>query len=79
MAKKKAKKKAKAKNVSHTKGEENVTKEVSVPVTESDPLPTPKPAIADEPIMKCVGKGGKLEYLTKTEYDKKYGEKKKKN
>lgn len=73
-----AKKKVKAKNVSHTKGKQNVTKEVSVTVTEPDPLPTPPPAIQDEPIMKCVGKGGKLEYLTKTEYDKKYGKKKKK-
>ena len=69
------KKKVKAKNVSHTKGAESVTKEVSVSVIESDPEPTPAPAIQAEPIMKCVGKGGMLEYLTKTEYDKKYGKK----
>ncbi len=73
------KKKVKAKNVSHTQGEENVTKEVSVSVTESDPLPTPKPAIQAEPLMKTVGKGGFVETLTKTEYDKKYGKKKKKS
>ncbi len=73
------KKKVKAKNVSHTKGQENVTKEVDVLVTESDPLPTPPLAIAPEPTMKTVGKGGFVETLTKTEYDKKYGKKKKKS
>jgi hypothetical protein len=71
-----AKKNVKAKNVSHTKGKENVTKEVSVSVTESDPEPTPKPAIQAEPTMKTVGKGGFVELLTKSEYDKKYGKKK---
>lgn len=71
-----AKKKVKAKNVSHTRGKENAVKEVSVTVTEADAEPTPKPAIQDDPVMKTVGKGGFVEHLTKTEYDKKYGKKK---
>jgi hypothetical protein len=70
-----AKKKVPAKNVTATKGKESVTKKVTVTVNEPDPLPTPKPAIAEEPVMKVVD-NGQATFLTKTEYDKKYGKKK---
>lgn len=76
MAKKKVK--SKGKNVQHTIGKESETKDVTVTSVEVDPEPTPKPAIQAEPMMKTVGKGGFVERLTKSEYDKKYGKKKSK-
>lgn len=72
-----AKKKVKAKSVTATRGKESVTKKVTVTVDEPKAEPTPAPAIQDEPVMKVMEKG-QATYLTKTEYDKKYGKAKKK-
>ena len=71
--KKVAKKQEAAKNVTHSKGKENVVKEVLVDVPD-DPQqePAPAPAIVKERTLKVVSKGGRVKYYTQSEYDKEF-------
>ena len=72
-SKKKASKKAKGKNVDHTKGQESVTKEVDVDApADPEQEPAAAPAIEEERILKVVDKG-RTTYYTQSEYDKKFG------
>jgi hypothetical protein len=73
--KKASKKKVAAKNVSHEKGNESVTKEVQVDAPlDPEQEPAAAPAIVEERTLKVVDKGQTL-YYTQSEYDEKYGKK----
>ena len=69
------KKKVTAKNVSHTKGNESVTKEVQVDApVDPEQESAAAPAIIAERTLKVVDKGRTI-YYSQSEYDKKYGKK----
>jgi hypothetical protein len=76
MGKKKAsKKKVAAKNVSHKKGSESVTKEVQVDApVDPEQEPAAAPAIVEERTLKVVDRG-RVTFYTQSEYDEKYGKK----
>ena len=62
-----------AKNVTHVKGKENVVKDVMVEApADPEQEPAAAPAIQEERTLKHVGKGGRVRYLTQSEYDKEF-------
>lgn len=75
--KKESKKKVAAKNVdTGKKGQASVTKEVMVDAPDEEAEVAPPPAIQEERTLKVVEKG-QATFYTQSEYDKKFGGKKK--